>query len=66
MPGGTTPGRGRQAGRRPGPTGVRVRCQRHAERVTSDGCTNDVRSCLPDHRAGMTNTYLLDGVPACP
>lgn len=55
----------------PGPTTVRVRCQKHAERVTSDGYTNDVWSYLPDYRAWMTNIYLrgpawLDGVPACP
>ncbi|MFI9155367.1 C40 family peptidase [Streptomyces sp. NPDC053367] len=55
----------------PGPTTIRVRCQKHAERVTSDGYTNDVWSYLPDYRAWVTNIYIqgpawLDGVPACP
>ncbi|MFJ5775475.1 NlpC/P60 family protein [Streptomyces sp. NPDC093094] len=55
----------------PGPTPVRVRCQKHAERVTAEGYTNDVWSYLPDYRAWVTNIYLkgparLDGVPACP
>ncbi|MFJ2821079.1 C40 family peptidase [Streptomyces toxytricini] len=54
----------------PGPTTIRVGCQKHAEEVTSDGYTNDVWSYLPDYNAWMTNIYIqgpawLDGVPAC-
>lgn len=54
----------------PGPTTIRVRCQTHAEEVTSDGYTNDVWSYLPDYDAWMTNIYIqgaawLDGVPDC-
>ncbi|WP_284581231.1 NlpC/P60 family protein [Streptomyces sp. 2P-4] len=54
----------------PGPTTIRVGCQKHAEKVTSDGYTNDVWSYLPDYDAWMTNIYIqgpawLDGVPAC-
>ncbi|MFF8102869.1 NlpC/P60 family protein [Streptomyces sp. NPDC016640] len=51
-------------------TTIRVQCQKHAERVTSEGYTNDVWSYLPDYRAWMTNIYIkgaawLDGVPEC-
>lgn len=54
----------------PGPTTVRVECQKHAELVTADGYTNDAWSYLPDYRAWVTNIYIqgpawLDGVPAC-
>lgn len=54
----------------PGPTTVRVECQKHAEVVTSDGYTNDAWSYLPDYKAWMTNIYIqgpawLDGVPTC-
>ncbi|MFJ9641872.1 C40 family peptidase [Streptomyces sp. NPDC101206] len=54
----------------PGPTTIRVQCQKHAEEVTSDGYTNDVWSYLPDYRAWMTNIYVqgpawLEAVPAC-
>ncbi|MES9522567.1 NlpC/P60 family protein [Streptomyces capoamus] len=54
----------------PGPTTIRVGCQKHAEPVTAEGYTNDAWSYLPDYRAWVTNIYLqgpawLDGVPAC-
>ncbi len=54
----------------PGPTTIRVECQKHAEAVTSDGCTNDAWAYLPDYKAWMTNIYIkgpawLDGVPTC-
>ncbi|MCY0949211.1 NlpC/P60 family protein [Streptomyces sp. H27-S2] len=54
----------------PGPTKVRVGCQKHAEPVTSDGYTNDAWSYLPDYGAWMTNIYVqgpewLPGVPDC-
>ncbi|GAA2438641.1 NlpC/P60 family protein [Streptomyces lavendulocolor] len=54
----------------PGPTTVRVQCQKHAETVTSDGYTNDAWSYLPDYRAWVTNIYIkgpawLDSVPTC-
>ncbi|MBL1110028.1 C40 family peptidase [Streptomyces sp. 5-8] len=54
----------------PGPTTVRIACQKHAEVVTAEGYTNDAWSYLPDYRAWVTNIYVqgpawLDGVPAC-
>lgn len=54
----------------PGPTTIRVECQKHAESVTSDGYTNDVWSYLPDYKAWVTNIYIkgpawLEGVPEC-
>ncbi|MFI2762307.1 NlpC/P60 family protein [Streptomyces echinatus] len=54
----------------PGPTTVRVACQKHAEVVTAEGYTNDAWSYLPDYRAWVTNIYIqgpawLDGVPTC-
>ncbi|MGW2693104.1 NlpC/P60 family protein [Streptomyces sp. NPDC001296] len=54
----------------PGPTTIRVECQKHAELVTADGYTNDAWSYLPDYRAWVTNIYIqgpawLDGVPTC-
>jgi peptidoglycan DL-endopeptidase RipA len=54
----------------PGPTTIRVECQKHAEVVTSDGYTNDAWAYLPDYKAWMTNIYIkgpawLDGVPTC-
>ncbi|GGW93762.1 hypothetical protein GCM10010297_14300 [Streptomyces malachitofuscus] len=54
----------------PGPTTIRVGCQKHAEPVTSEGYSNDVWSYLPDYDAWMTNIYIqgpawLDGVPDC-
>lgn len=54
----------------PGPTTVRVECQKHAEEVTSDGYTNDAWSYLPDYEAWITNIYIqgsawLENVPAC-
>ncbi|MFF9768479.1 C40 family peptidase [Streptomyces sp. NPDC014636] len=54
----------------PGPTTIRVACQKHAEVVTAEGYTNDAWSYLPDYRAWVTNIYIqgpawLDGVPAC-
>ncbi|MFI9649359.1 C40 family peptidase [Streptomyces sp. NPDC052040] len=54
----------------PGPTAVRIACQKHAELVTADGYTNDAWSYLPDYGAWMTNIYIqgpawLDGVPTC-
>lgn len=54
----------------PGPTTIRVQCQKHAEKVTSEGYTNDAWSYLPDYKAWMTNIYIqgpawLDGVPTC-
>lgn len=54
----------------PGPTTIRVECQKHAEKVTSDGYTNDAWSYLPDYRAWVTNIYIqgpewLEGVPTC-
>ncbi|MBT2448888.1 C40 family peptidase [Streptomyces sp. ISL-43] len=55
----------------PGPTTVRVECQKHAEPVTADGYTNDAWSYLPDYQAWMTNIYIqgpawLESVPAYP
>ncbi|MGW6685291.1 NlpC/P60 family protein [Streptomyces sp. NPDC054961] len=54
----------------PGPTTIRVGCQKHAEVVTSDGYTNDAWSYLPDYGAWMTNIYIqgpdwLENVPVC-
>ncbi|RST09708.1 hypothetical protein E2C00_18855 [Streptomyces sp. WAC05374] len=54
----------------PGPTTIRVKCQKHAEKVTSDGHTNDAWSYLPDYGAWVTNIYVqgpawLEGVPTC-
>ena len=54
----------------PGPTTVRIRCQKHAESVTAEGYTNDAWSYLPDYQAWVTNIYIqgnawLDGVPTC-
>ncbi|MEU1013645.1 MULTISPECIES: NlpC/P60 family protein [unclassified Streptomyces] len=54
----------------PGPTTIRVACQKHAELVTAEGYTNDAWSYLPDYRAWVTNIYIqgpawLDGVPTC-
>ncbi|MFJ5216836.1 C40 family peptidase [Streptomyces sp. NPDC088354] len=54
----------------PGPTTVRISCQKHAETVTAEGWTNDAWSYLPDYRAWVTNIYIqgpawLNGVPAC-
>ncbi|MEU2396132.1 NlpC/P60 family protein [Streptomyces sp. NPDC007369] len=54
----------------PGPTTIRVQCQKHAEKVTSDGYTNDAWSYLPDYKAWVTNIYIqgpawLEGVPTC-
>ena len=54
----------------PGPTTIRVQCQKHAELVTSDGYTNDAWSYLPDYKAWVTNIYIkgpawLEGVPTC-
>ncbi|MDT0566926.1 NlpC/P60 family protein [Streptomyces sp. DSM 3412] len=51
-------------------TTIRVHCQKHAEKVTSDGYTNDVWSYLPDYKAWVTNIYIkgaawLEGVPDC-
>ncbi|MFE9483869.1 C40 family peptidase [Streptomyces spororaveus] len=55
----------------PGPTSVRVECQKHAETVTADGYTNDAWSYLPEYGSWITNIYIkgaawLDGVPTCP
>ncbi|WP_275557920.1 NlpC/P60 family protein [Streptomyces sp. 5-6(2022)] len=55
----------------PGPTGIRVDCQRRAERVTSEGYTSDVWSRLPDDGGSwVSNIYVkgpewIPGVPAC-
>ncbi|MEU6214674.1 NlpC/P60 family protein [Streptomyces sp. NPDC047023] len=54
----------------PGPTTVRIECQKHAETVTAEGYTNDAWSYLPEYRAWITNIYIrggawLDGVPTC-
>ncbi|MEU1520082.1 NlpC/P60 family protein [Streptomyces sp. NPDC005811] len=54
----------------PDSTTIRVECQKHAERVTSDGYTNDAWSYLPDYKAWMSNIYIkgpawLEGVPTC-
>ncbi|MEV0411446.1 NlpC/P60 family protein [Streptomyces sp. NPDC050448] len=54
----------------PEPTTIRVECQKHAEKVTSDGHTNDAWSYLPDYKAWVTNIYVqgpawLENVPAC-
>ncbi|MET9882061.1 NlpC/P60 family protein [Streptomyces sp. NPDC006430] len=54
----------------PGPTTIRVECQKHAETVTSDGYTNDAWSYLPDYGAWLTNIYIqgpawLENVPTC-
>ncbi|WP_329389845.1 NlpC/P60 family protein [Streptomyces sp. NBC_01351] len=55
----------------PGPTTVRVDCQKHAEPVTAEGYTNDAWSYLPEYEAWITNIYIkgaawLDGVRTCP
>ncbi|WP_328498755.1 NlpC/P60 family protein [Streptomyces sp. NBC_00414] len=55
----------------PHSTTIRVQCQKHAERVTAEGYTNDAWSYLPDYKAWVTNIYIkgpawLDGVPECP
>ncbi len=52
----------------PGPTTIRARCREHAETVTSEGCTDDARSYLPDHRARTANICIqgaawLEGTP---
>lgn len=54
----------------PGSTTIRVKCQKHADWVSSDGYENDVWSYLPDYDAWMTNIYIkgpawLEGVPDC-
>ena len=54
----------------PGPTTIRVECQKHAETVTAEGYTNDAWSYLPDYGAWVTNIYIqgpawLDNVPTC-
>ncbi|MGW0362857.1 NlpC/P60 family protein [Streptomyces sp. NPDC002990] len=54
----------------PGPTTIRVECQKHAETVTAEGYTNDAWSYLPDYQAWVTNIYIqgpawLDSVPTC-
>ncbi|MFE2327981.1 C40 family peptidase [Streptomyces sp. NPDC059385] len=54
----------------PGPTTVRVDCQKHAESVTAEGYTNDAWSYLPEYGAWITNIYIkgpawLDGVRTC-
>ncbi|MET9322812.1 NlpC/P60 family protein [Streptomyces sp. NPDC003038] len=54
----------------PGPTTIRVECQKHAETVTAEGYTNDAWSYLPDYKAWVTNIYIqgpawLDSVPTC-
>ncbi|MEU9143903.1 NlpC/P60 family protein [Streptomyces sp. NPDC048349] len=55
----------------PGPTTVRIECQKHAEPVTAEGYTNDAWSYLPEYGAWITNIYIkggawLDGVRICP
>ncbi|MFB6560357.1 C40 family peptidase [Streptomyces sp. NPDC056400] len=55
----------------PGPTTVRIECQKHAQSVTAEGYTNDAWSYLPEYGAWITNIYIkgaawLDGVPTCP
>ncbi|MFE5822138.1 C40 family peptidase [Streptomyces erythrochromogenes] len=55
----------------PGPTTVRIDCQKHAEPVTAEGYTNDAWSYLPEYGAWITNIYIkgpawLDGVRTCP
>ncbi|KUJ66995.1 hypothetical protein ACZ90_31760 [Streptomyces albus subsp. albus] len=52
-----------------GPTRITVTCQKHAQRITADGYTNDAWSQLSDG-SWITNIYLqgpawLDGVPTC-
>uniref|UniRef100_UPI003558E55E C40 family peptidase n=1 Tax=Streptomyces corallincola TaxID=2851888 RepID=UPI003558E55E len=52
-----------------GPTQVSVQCQKHAERVTAEGYTNDIWSRLADG-SWLTNIYIkgpasLPGVPDC-
>lgn len=55
----------------PGPTGIRIDCQEHAESVTAEGYTNDVWSHLPDLGGSwISNIYVkgpgwLPGIPAC-
>ncbi|WP_338894988.1 NlpC/P60 family protein [Streptomyces sp. TG1A-60] len=54
----------------PHSTIIRVQCQKHAEKVSSEGYENDVWSYLPDYRAWVTNIYIkgavwLEGVPDC-
>ncbi|WP_329106707.1 C40 family peptidase [Streptomyces sp. NBC_01439] len=60
-----------RAHRFPGPTTVRVDCQKHAQSVTAEGYTNDAWSYLPEYGSWITNIYIkgaawLDGVPTCP
>ncbi len=55
----------------PGPSDVRIDCQRHAQVVRAEGTVNDAWSRLPDYGAWVTNIYItgpawLPGVPACP
>ncbi|MGV9273834.1 NlpC/P60 family protein [Streptomyces griseosporeus] len=52
------------------PAGVRVVCQKHAERVTAEGYTNDAWSFLGDQTGWISNIYLqgpdwLTDVPTC-
>ncbi|MEU6314005.1 NlpC/P60 family protein [Streptomyces sp. NPDC047014] len=54
----------------PGPTTVRIDCQKHAEKVTAEGYTNDAWSYLPEYGSWITNIYIkgpawLDGVRTC-
>ncbi|MER5732075.1 NlpC/P60 family protein [Streptomyces sp. NPDC002138] len=54
----------------PGPTRVRISCQKHAQWVDAEGYHNDAWSYLPDYQAWITNIYIqgpawLDGVPTC-
>ncbi|GAA1960189.1 NlpC/P60 family protein [Catenulispora subtropica] len=55
----------------PGPTGIRIDCQEHAESVTAEGYTNDVWSHLPDLGGSwVSNIYVkgpgwLPNIPAC-
>ncbi|MEU9233884.1 C40 family peptidase [Streptomyces subrutilus] len=54
----------------PGPTLVRIDCQKHAEPVTAEGYTNDAWSYLPEYGSWITNIYIkgpawLDGVRTC-
>ncbi|GAA0915487.1 MULTISPECIES: NlpC/P60 family protein [Streptomyces violaceusniger group] len=55
----------------PGPTGIRVDCQRRAERVTSEGYSSDVWSHLPDDGGSWVSNICvkgpewIPGVPAC-
>ncbi|MFJ4776295.1 C40 family peptidase [Streptomyces sp. NPDC088762] len=61
----------RRVHRFPGPTTVRIECQKHAEPVTAEGYTNDAWSYLPEYGSWITNIYIkgpawLDGVRTCP